>query len=418
MEGLAFGGAGVAHGPGGLTVFVRGGYPGDVALARFGRRKKRWAEADAARILTPSPQRREPVCPLAHVCGGCPWMGFDYAAQLEWKRRIVRELFARIGKLDVEPEPVAGGAQTGYRARVRMRVTGDEKGAQLAFRRAASNALVPVRSCPVATDAVNALIGQVNGHLASRPGFAAGVEEIELEASGHAGRVVITPRGGGPSRGEMEAMLAACAALRGAAVKGKNRPVTYGDPYLETSIGEGVALRHGPGAFTQINPEQNHVLIRRAREMARPAPGTTALDLYCGIGNFSFPLALAGMAVTGVDSSKAAVEDAVYNRGQLGMSLADFSSEDAARAAARYAARGLGFDAVMLDPPRGGAAELIGDAAKLARERIVYISCDPPALARDAAALARLGFAPVRLALVDMFPHTAHIESVLLMERR
>ena len=418
VEGLAFGGAGVARAADGVTVFVRGGYPGDVALARFGRRKKRWAEADAARIITPSPQRRQPVCPLAESCGGCPWMGFDYPAQLEWKRRIVRELFVRIGKLEVEPEPAAGGTQTGYRARVRMRVTGDEKGAQLAFRRAASNALVPVRSCAVASGAVNAAIAQVNGCLAARPGFAAGVEEIEIEASGHGGRVVVTPRGAGPSRGDMEALLAAGGAVRGGAVARDKGPALYGDPYLETSLGEGVALRHGPGAFTQVNPEQNLVLIRRAMDMARPTPGTTALDLYCGIGNFSFPLALAGMAVTGVDSSKAAAEDAVYNRGRLGVSLADFTREDAVHAAARFAARELAFDAVILDPPRGGAAELIADAAKLARQRIVYISCDPPALARDAAALNQLGFAPRRLALVDMFPHTAHIESVLLMERR
>lgn len=420
VEGLAYGGQGVARRDG-KAVFIPGAYPGDTVFAKVEKDKKTFIEASLVRIATPSPQRVESPCIYAGDCGGCPWIGLEYASQIEWKRRIVQEQLRRIGGLGVEVAPaVPAKSPLGYRARARMKVSAKRGKVAIGFRKAGSHdSIAAVDECVVLNAALNTMLKEIREYLRSNAKMAENIYELEIETGPPetVGRATFNTTGPVPAS-FIDAALKACPSVKGISVRNGRSFKSFGDNSLSTATGVGVRLFFDPGVFTQINPEQNALMVDRIVELAGPANGRTALDLYCGMGNIAIPLAVAGFGVTGVESVKQAVDDANDNRTRLGLFTANFIHGDAGHEAGALARRGLSFDVTILDPPKGGAKGLSELVSQITKETLIYVSCDPPALARDLKDFAERGFSVESVQVFDMFPQTARVEVVAVLRKR
>lgn len=418
IEKLAFGGAGIGHHEG-KVVFVTGAYPGDRVLARVTKEQPRFIEADVVKVETASPLRRAPACPFVDDCGGCPWMAFDYAAQLAAKQAIVGEQFLHIAKLKAEVAPCAPSLmELGYRSRIKLHTGIGGGSLLLGYHRARTNDIVNIERCAVANDGINQVIGELRVFLDAHHAAVPGIEEIVMETGYPAAparlRLVMRKM---PEHAFAEAMLDAVPGAAGLSIASGHDLAVYGEDILSVNIGGGITLEYGPTVFSQVNPGGNRLLVEKTKKLAAPAKGKTALDLYCGMGNLAFPLAAAGMTVTGVEHSRFAVEDADKNAARLNLP-AEFLPGDAVRNVQRMTREKRMFDTVLLDPPRSGAKGIGQWLKLLAKERVVYVSCNPPLLARDAKDICDNGFQLISTQPLDMFPNTFHVETLALFERR
>ncbi|MBI5179199.1 MAG: class I SAM-dependent RNA methyltransferase [Nitrospinae bacterium] len=417
IESLAFGGAGVGRREG-KVIFVPGAFPGEAVRVKILRDHARYAEAEIVGMETPSPQRRESACPYDAECGGCPLLRLDYAAQLEWKRQMVEEQFAHIAKVAVSVSPVLPSpVGIGYRARARLKAGFSGGKFQIGFCKPKSHHIVEIARCAVANEGINATIPELRSFFATHTSPSVGAVKLETGFPERGGRVTLEAEGAIPAD-FLERLLFACPSVKGASAIWQSGARHIGDASLEVLIADGMSLRYGPGVFSQINPKANIALIENVLKAVNPLQGDSVLDLYCGAGNLTFPLARAGAEVTGVEFSRDAVEDAEENKTRLGFSNTAFIQGDAGKHARRMVKEGKTFNAVLLDPPRGGAPGLAPTLTALAKEKIVYISCYPPALARDAAEIVKHGFILTNVQPVDMFPHTSHVESIAVFERK
>jgi len=402
----------------GRVVFIGGALPGDTVLARVKIEKKRHTLADLVEIIEPSGDRRPSPCPQSGHCGGCPWISLDYDVGLWWKRNITQELLSRIGNMSISVTPCERSpVQLYYRSRVRLLVTVSGESVALGFRRPKSHGLAPVNQCPVANDSVNTIMSQLSRYLNHDTGLARRIREVRVEAIKGNGRIAFHFKDK-PLKAEMDRIASAITSVNGVVGLWKNRSVESGDLTLSTPTAGGGSLLFGHASFSQVNPSVNLLLTDEVRRMAQLSEGKTGLDLFCGMGNFTLALGVNGSAMTGIDSSPEAIEYAMTNRARLGISATGFTCQDALEGARELARHGLEFDTVVIDPPRGGAQEFAPTIATLAKSGIIYISCDPPSLARDAAKLHEHGFDLYQARPFDMFPQTAHVEVAALFKRR
>lgn len=414
VESLAHGGRGVARHDG-CVVFVALAAPGDLVEAVITKVQKRFAEASVARVLEAGASRREPGCPAFGRCGGCQWLHVGGAAQLEAKDRGLRESLARIGKVTVEQfEPPVGappGEEFAYRSRAVLRGRASESGVVLGFLTEGTREVVAL---PGTCRVLEPILDRAARELAARR-WPPGPFKLELTAAGEEAHLLV--QGDGDPRAYRRALEGfPCVVLDG---RGRVRHEAPRDLRYEEEVTLGArTLRYllRPGAFSQVHRSQNRRLIAKVLEYAGALQGARVLDLFCGAGNLSLPLALEAAAVTGIDVSPEAVDDARESAKASGLTNCEFLAGDAARVLAQRP--GPGPRVAVLDPPRSGAAELMGPLAALGPERIVYVSCNPATLARDAALLASSGYLPSRAVAIDMFPQTYHVEAVLLLERR
>jgi 23S rRNA (uracil1939-C5)-methyltransferase len=385
------------------VVFVPYGAPGDRVEAEIVERRRGWARARIAAVAEPGPARVLPGCRWFPVCGGCQWQHVAPAAQRDAKAAVVAEQLARIAGLrDVAVLPtLPSPADWAYRARVALVVEGRRAG----YHRARSHALVEVDACPIADPVVSAhleaargLVGALRVALA-RVAVVAVPGGVALVASASA-------RPGPADRDATEGFLARQATVRGAVVAGGGARLVVGDPTVRVSLEPGLDLEVPADVFTQVNPGANRLLVETVVAFAT---GERVLDLYCGAGNFALPLARRGAVVHGVERDPLAVEAARANAARLGFA-ATFTAADATAALAALTPGGV--DAVVLDPPRAGARDAVPEIARLGPRRVVYVSCDPATLARDARTLAQRGYGVVRVQPVDLFPQTYHVETV------
>ncbi|BEQ15391.1 23S rRNA (uracil(1939)-C(5))-methyltransferase RlmD [Desulfoferula mesophila] len=417
VEDLASGGDGLAHEASGRVVFVPGALPGEKVRARLVEAKRDFGRAELLVVDEASPQRVEPACPLFGECGGCQMQHLEYEAQVQAKAGWVSRALARLG--DLPPLKSVPSPQVwGWRHRVRLSV-GPEG---LGFLAAASQRVVPVTSCPVAAPEVNRLL----------PGLAQGLAQMDtshltyLEVLGGEERSLVTvglDRGRPLSnrwRGELRRLCrgAGAAATRleqAGRVEPWERTAENGVDYWRE---EGLTLSAYPGEFVQANFGANRELIGLVRRAAAGASEGGALELYAGGGNFTLPLAHDGRAVLAVegDPESYASAKALARREGLAAKV-ELMAGEAATATAKLVAQKRGFAMALLDPPRSGAKGVMPALAALAPKRIIYISCHPAALARDAAVLLEAGYAMQSLAVVDMFPHTGHTEALLVLDR-
>ena len=277
--------------------------------------------------------------------------------------------------------------------------------------------MAPVKSCAVAHARINTVMRNLAAYLAQNPKLAAIMGETLIETDGSKCRVIFHPSGA-IGKNALAEMTSGVEGLNGvAAMKEGKITAETGDVWLNAGPAGGPMLLLGPGAFAQANLLLNPLLARMVVEATGLAPGGHGLDLFCGAGNYSIPLAAAGVAITGVDFSPLSVDSADRSRRANSLLNAQFTEEDCQEAVDSLIEGGSVFGAVILNPPRAGAGDLFKKALALAQQRAVYVACDPAPLARDAALAAEMGFGVSRVEVFDMFPHTPHMETVAVFQR-
>jgi len=406
VERLTFGFDALAH-HGRQVVFVPYAAPGERVRAEVVERRAGYLRARVAAVLAPGPDRVLPGCRYFPTCGGCQWQHVAPPAQRDAKAAIVAEQLARVaGVRDAEVLPtVASPADWHYRARITLAVEGRRAG----YRRARSHALVEIADCPLADPSVSAHLEAARAWVAAlrvplrRVTVSAAPAGVALAASA-------TARPGPADLAASEALLARAASVRGTVVTGAGVRLVAGDPTVRVALEPGLDLEVPADVFTQVNPGANQRLVETVLALGAFTPGERVLDLYCGAGNLSLPLARRGVSVLGIERSGVAVEAARANAARHGLPAATFRADHVARALASLPSGSL--DAVVLDPPRAGAADALPALAALRPPRIIYVSCDPATLARDVRTLLAAGYRLERVQPIDVFPQTYHVESV------
>lgn len=376
ITGVAHGGHGVSR-LNGQVCFVPYGLPGDRLRVAVEREQKRVLWARLVEVLEPSPDRVAPPCAVFPACGSCMWAHFSYPAQAEWKLQIVRDCFARIGKLEVEPAwHEVPEWRLGYRTRAEFHV----QGTQIGYCRLGSHEVEDLAACPLSHARLNEALTRLR---TCKPR-----QSVEITVNPDGDDVLVWTRM--PDR-EVSRVFPSAQHL-------KSR-----EPRASFTF-DGVPAVNG--CFSQSSLLLNRLLQQTVRKrLTEPA---SVLDLFCGSGNFSIALR-SDIDVLGIDHNHAAVHAASTRRPRAYVAG---TTTDMIRAIAQRA-----WTAIVLDPPRNGAKELAQSLGRAAAERIVYVACDPATLARDCRILAETGWMVRTLDVVDMFPHTPHVECVCELQR-
>jgi 23S rRNA (uracil1939-C5)-methyltransferase len=411
----------VAHSPEGKVLFVEGGLPRERVVARVVNRKSKYEFLKATAVLEASSGRRTPRCPHFGVCGGCLTQHADARTQMAAKQRALEENLARIGR--VQPEtmlPVVYGEEWGYRRRARwsVRHVPGKGGAMVGFRERRSTHVADTRECHVLPPHIAALIAPLR-ELVNRLSTPDRIPQIEIAIGDNA--AVLVFRHLLPLSDADFLLLKQFSEQHGVHVwlqpggPDSAKPFHPSTSELYYDLPEfGVRIAFGPTDFTQVNHGVNRILVSRAVRLLDPQPGERIADLFCGLGNFSLPLARMGAQVIGLEGSRALIERARRNAAANGL-VAQFEVLDLFKQGLSAFGR---FDKLLIDPPREGAVELVKSLPDAWPRRIVYVSCDTATLARDAGILVHTrGFRLAAAGVANMFPHTAHVESVALFER-
>ncbi|MEW5783430.1 MAG: 23S rRNA (uracil(1939)-C(5))-methyltransferase RlmD [Pseudomonadota bacterium] len=426
IESLDHDGRGVAHVEG-KVVFIEGALPGERVRYQRLRSKPKFDIGRVEDILKPSSQRVAPRCPHFGVCGGCSMQHLEIGAQTAIKQRVLEDAFWHIARLRPETilPPIVGPAW-GYRRRARLTVRKVVKkgGVLVGFHEKKSSYVADMTACAVLPAPISALLPGLRV-LVGRLSIAERLPQIEVAVG--EGPPVLVLRILEPLTAADEAVLRGYAEEVGVHLwlqpggPDTAAPFHPADaPWPSYRLPDfDVCLRFRPTDFTQVNHEVNRVLVRRALNLMQVRPGETIADMFCGLGNFTLPLARLGARVVGVEGSAALVararENALANglAAQIDYHVANLFTVTAGEL------DGWGrFDKMLIDPPREGAVELVKCLGKDAPARIVYVSCNPATLARDAAVLVHeKGYRLVTAGIANMFPHTSHVESVALFER-
>lgn len=412
----------------GKRVFVDGALTGERVSLRRVRARRQYDEAELLEVLAASPDRVAPRCTWFGRCGGCTLQHLSAAGQLQLKQAVLADNLERIGR--VAPRrwlaPVEGPAW-GYRRRARLSVRHVEaKGRVLVgFSERGNPRVTDMLGCETLHPAAAALIAPLSGLIGSLS-LRQRIPQVELAVTDTATALVLRVLDE-PTAADL-AQLRAFRDRHGLRLllqrsgTGDLDPLDAGLDNAQLAYrldGDSLVLTFGPTDFIQVNAAINERLLALAVELLAPDPGSRLLDLYCGIGNFTLPLARRAAQVLGVEGDARAVERARHNAARNGIGNATFRQADLAGADVATVLGTARFDAVLLDPPRAGAAAVLAPVAACAAARIVYISCHPGTLARDAGVLVHeLGFELAAAGILDMFPATSHVESVALFERR
>ncbi|OJZ21207.1 MAG: 23S rRNA (uracil(1939)-C(5))-methyltransferase [Thiobacillus sp. 65-29] len=419
-------GHGVARLDGKVT-FVDGALPGERAEIAVYRRHAKYNSANALAILKASAQRTDPRCPHFGRCGGCSMQHLEPGAQVAAKQRVLEENLARIGK--VHPDvilPALHGPSWGYRHRARLSARWVDKkgGALVGFHEKRSSFITDMASCEVLTPEVSALIQPLR-ELIGMLSNANRIPQIEV-AVGDAVTVLVF-RLLEPWTDDDAARVRAFADTHRVQVWEQKKGPDTARPFWPDIAPElsyhllefGLVMPFRPTEFTQVNAAMNRALVSRALRLLAPQPGERIADLFCGLGNFTLPIARHGAAVLGIEGSRDLVARARDNAVRNGLSNADFEVDNLFEMTPEKFATLGPFDKLLIDPPRSGAIELVKSLPDAgAPGRIVYVSCDAATLARDAEVLVHVkGYRLKAAGVANMFPHTAHVESIALFER-
>lgn len=411
----------------GKTVFVDSALPGETVEYASFRRKPSYELAHLVGVLKPSTARVIPRCPHYGVCGGCAMQHMEPSAQVAAKQRVLEDSLWHIGR--VRPEtilPPIQGAPWGYRHRARLGVRKVPKkgGVLVGFHERRSSYITDMRVCEVLPPHVSALLVPLRELIAALS-VADRLPQIEVAVGEQCTALVL--RILEPLKAGDEQLLRDFADRHGVVfyLQPKGPDTAYRfyplpGPRLAYSLPEfDLELDFRPTDFTQVNHAVNQLLVRRGLRLLDPKAGERIADMFCGLGNFTLPIARSGATVVGIEGSEALVqrgrESALANglAGQVEFGVANLfeCTEESLAALGR-------FDKMLIDPPREGALELVKALGEDAPPRIVYVSCNPATLARDAAVLVSVkGYRFVAAGAVNMFPHTAHVESIAVFER-
>ncbi|MDP9087909.1 MAG: 23S rRNA (uracil(1939)-C(5))-methyltransferase RlmD [Pseudomonadota bacterium] len=421
---LAHDGRGIAR-LDGKAVFIEGALPGEHVRFRVLKRRRNMDEAGLVDVLLASPDRVAPRCAHFGICGGCSLQHLSAAAQLSAKENQLLENLQRIG--NVQPARVLAplrSDQWAYRRRARLGIKYvHKKGRVLAgFREREKPYIADIKRCEVLPAAL-ATLPQALAALAETLTIKENVPQVELAAGDEETALVFRVMET-PSAEDME-RISAFGIERGLQIFLQTggldtvRPTRTDYPPLSYALdGGNVRIAFGPVDFIQVNRGINVSMVDAAMSLLKPAPNDAVLDLFCGLGNFTLPLARRAGRVLGVEGDAPLVAKARANAANNGICNAQFAVENLFEPATFGEWARERYDLVLLDPPRAGAAELLPRMKHWQPRRVVYISCHPGSLARDAGILvADLGFTLTAAGVMDMFPHTTHVESIAVFER-
>lgn len=434
IDGYSSEGLGIAR-IDGQVVFVHGAIRGETCDVLVMKVLKNAAFGKIAALVEPSPARRTPDCPYYGRCGGCNFRHMSYDEELWAKRARVQDALTRIGGAEVTVEEILGAEQPlHYRNKSIYPIS---PAGEVGFYRARSHQVVDVEHCLIQKPEADALAQAVRDYIARfrvepyNEATGRGLLRhlyVRTSCRGESLACLLVNGSRLPHEQELVDMLRAAApgvcgvvlgenTRRGNAILGDRYRTLWGRDYLTDTLC-GLELRLSVPSFYQVNHDQAQRLYEKALEYAGLTGRELAVDLYCGAGTITQVLARRARHVIGGEIVPEAIRDAEDSARRNGVENVEFLCGDASRLAAELRQRGLRPDVICVDPPRKGLApDVVEAAASMEPERIVYVSCDPATLARDAARFAPLGYRPVRACAVDLFPGTAHIETVCLLSK-
>ncbi|WP_337786399.1 23S rRNA (uracil(1939)-C(5))-methyltransferase RlmD [Dysosmobacter sp.] len=434
IDGYSSEGLGIAR-VNGAVVFVPHAVRGEEIDLRITKVMKTSCAGEIVKIHNPSPERMEPECPYAGKCGGCAYRHLTYPEELWAKRQRVQDALTRIGGLDLTVEEILGAKNPEhYRNKSQYPVGAD---GSIGFFQARTHKVVPIRRCLIQTEAADRT-AQAVGEWMRRYKISAYDETtgkglvrhvcVRVNRKGESLCCVVVNGNKVPREPELAAYVTAAVphtvgvllnsnTRRGNVVLGDKYRTLFGRNYLMDTLC-GLEFKLSMPSFYQVNRDQAEVLYGKALEFAGLTGNETVLDLYCGIGTITLCLAKAAKRVIGAEIVPPAIRDAKENALRNHIENAEFFCGDAADIAAKLESDGLRPDVVTVDPPRKGLApEVIASVAAMGPEKVVYVSCDPATLGRDVKIFREFGYEAKRAAAVDMFPGTAHVETVVLLSR-
>lgn len=440
ITGMSNEGSGVGHYDG-IAVFVNNTAVGDVILCHIIKAKKNYAVGKAMKILEPSPDRIPSDCDVSLQCGGCCYRHVSYPAELSYKEQKVRDAFQRIGHLDVDIQPILGcQEQIGYRNKAQYPVAMvPGHGPQMGFFAKNSHRIVPCMDCRLQPPVFEHVLKIIRAwmmhygitsyderahkglirHIYLRQGCYTGELMVCLVVNGrnvpNTYQLIRELRDSIP---EFKTFILNYNTAKTNVIMGKDEEVLFGEGFIRDHL-LGCTFRISPKSFYQVNTKQAEVLYSKAAELAQLTKDDILMDLYCGTGTIGLTMASHVKKLYGVEIVPEAVHDAWKNADENSIANAEFICGDAAKAADQLQHDGVKPDVILVDPPRKGLTEsLVHTIADFDPKRVVYVSCDPATLARDCARFRDLGWETNTVCPVDMFPRTAHVENVVLLERQ
>ncbi len=414
IDNLTYGGDGIGR-LDGKAVFVPYGAPGDSVTVKLIKQKKSFAIAELIEVTEPSPLRQEPACPVFGECGGCQWQHITYETQLKAKAELFTETMKRLA--DVEfPEPpkiIPSPKVLNYRNRVKIH----KKGPKWGFFRAKSHKIVDIDNCPLLDPAINKVFASIRAL-----DFPETLHTLDIALDEATGECIAAFYLKKNRDFDWEGLLKKTSGLKGIELWKKDPNTTkkkqltiFGDTVLSYKVA-GATIFSGVTTFMQGNPEQNKAIVNEVLLMAglgevkdEKNPMVIA-DLFCGAGNLTLPMGLRSEEVFGIDIESEAVNFAKKGARLLELPSVKFRTDSAEKS---KVLENVSPSMVVLDPPRSGCPEAIEKIIKARPKKIIYISCAPPTLARDIKPLINQGYIPARATVLDLFPQTYHIESIL-----
>lgn len=425
IDGLSDDGCGVAH-VDGKAVFIDGAIPGDRVRFYYTKRKTSFDKAALYELIDSSPDRVEPQCPVYGVCGGCSLQHMAPEQQISTKQGILLDHFQRIG--DVTPEqvlPPITGPHWHYRTKARLscRYVAKKGSVLVGFKEKGGRYVVVMNQCEILDQRVSDLLPALKAMLMQFSDRGS-VAQVEVAATGN--EVALVFRNVSELTANDKTLLVNFADVHSVKIflqpGGLDTVHLFhpqGNPMMTYALGQfGLTFEYWPMNFTQVNEEVNAKMIDQALTLLEPKQGERVFDLFCGIGNFTLPVATSGASVLGIEGEAALIERATANAklNRL-MDRVEFRVDDL-YAIGDDDLKKLGkVDKILLDPPRSGAREICEKMSLLKPRRLVYVSCNPATLARDAGVLVHNhGYRLTHAGVMDMFPHTTHVESMAVFD--
>lgn len=418
-------GAGIAQHQG-KVVFIPGALPDETVTVQLTEQKKNYARAKLIKVDSSSPERVEPECPHYHTCGGCDLQHMSLSGQREHKEAALLDIMAKFaGTEGGSLSPALTGEGWHYRRRARLATLFDKntKHLSLGFRAASSSNVVPISQCQVLAKPLSDLIVPF-AKLLNQLSAKASLGHLELIAAdnGHFAVLRITKALNDKDLAKLSVFaeqhqIHICLQDNEGQFQGVGAELVLPVYQLldENAQSDAVSLSFTPGNFVQVNGQINKAMVAQAMDWLAPAPDERILDLFCGMGNFSLPLAKMGADVIGVEGVAEMVIQARVNAKANNLDKLTFYHGDLSADLSLEPWMGK-IDKLLLDPARAGAFESLQWLKKMKPRKVVYVSCNPASLARDSAVLLERGYRLQRLGLIDMFPQTHHIEAMALFE--
>ncbi|WP_289102250.1 23S rRNA (uracil(1939)-C(5))-methyltransferase RlmD [uncultured Marinobacter sp.] len=429
IESLGHDGRGIAR-TDGKVQFVDGALPGETVMAKMVSTRSKFDELRTLEVLEAAPDRQQPPCEFADLCGGCSLQHMSADAQIRFKEDTLREHFAHFGGIEPEQwiEPMRSPDTLGYRrkARLGVRYVKARESVLVGFREKRNSFLTDISECVVLDPRIGKRITPLRELLHGMAAFDR-IAQVEVACGDDVAAMVfrnmdeLVPE-------DREKLIAFGQAHdlhiylqpKGPDTVHRIWPESAGrdDERLAYRMDEfDLTMQFHPMDFTQVNAGINRDMVHRAVEWLDIQPGERVLDLFCGLGNFTLPLARKGGQVVGVEGDDAMVVRGRENARLNGLDNVEFFGADLHGDFTGQGWAKEGFDKILIDPPRSGAEGICKYLTAFGANRIVYVSCNPATLARDAGVLVRNGYRLVRAGVMDMFPHTTHVESIALFER-